>query len=689
MIRLERGPPPPEARFVLGRANDKIQAFFALSVRERHQRPFIDFIGEMNSVRTHLRKVTHGKCAYCETPLDEGPSGALEHYRPKIGASEISGRGSVDHYGWLAAEWDNLLIVCAACNQSKRNLFPVTRTRAPIGTDIEVIDKIEEPLLLDPFKDDPDLYLIFLPNGYVEPIGQRGEVTIRVLGLNREALVSHRRTLCETLLATRQAALTAPQLWQALDAAIKDDAPFSATARALLARPGPAPAAPVMRSYAPVAAPPARPDIVESEADADAFRLGARPIQSLEVRNFKLLRDFRVDLPQSTTGTAPWLMLLGENATGKTTVMQAIALALAGADEANRWTKPASVLTLGQDEGSIILRFWDHPRPVELRFSRDVQAFAGTPRPSAMVLGYGALRYPQTRNRLDPPGASPFARIGPIMQAFASIPNPRAWMSKLPDEPFDAVARVLKSVLPIQDDSIMVRRRGKILFQIGKDSVSLEELSSGYQAIVALTADVIRMLFERWEMLEGATAIVLVDELDAHLHPRWKMRIVRSLREALPATQFITSTHDPLVLRGLHNGEAVVMRRDDRHGAFADADLPSIEGMEVDEILRSRHFGLSSTLDPEVEALFNEYYHLQSLPQTSERRARTEELRQQLAGKGEFGRNRREQLMFEAADLFIAEEDRAASDGTRRQLKTETLARLQRLWSERTGAPKT
>jgi len=303
-----------------------------------------------------------------------------------------------------------------------------------------------------------------------------------------------------------------------------------------------------------------------------------------------------------------------------------------------------------------------------------------------MVLGYGALRYPQARNRPDRQGASRFARIGPIMQPFAGIPNPREWISKLPDQRFDVVARALKSILPVQEDSIMVRRRGRILFQMGRDSVSLEALSAGYQTIVALAADVIRMLFERWELLEGATAIVLVDELDAHLHPRWKMRIVRSLREALPATQFVASTHDPLVLRGLRNGEVAVMRRDEARGAFADADLPAIEGMEVDEILKSRHFGLSSTLDPEVEELFNEYYHLLSLPPTQERRARIEELGDQLAGKGEFGRNRHEQVLLEAADRFIAEEDRAARDGTRRQLKAETLARIQRLWSEQTGA---
>ena len=50
---------------------------------------------------------------------------------------------------------------------------------------------------------------------------------------------------------------------------------------------------------------------------------------------------------------------------------------------------------------------------------------------------------------------------------------------------------------------------------------------------------------------------MLLDEIDTHLHPTWKMQIVRGLRQMMPAMQFITPTHEPLCLRGLEEGEVV------------------------------------------------------------------------------------------------------------------------------------
>jgi len=200
-------------------------------------------------------------------------------------------------------------------------------------------------------------------------------------------------------------------------------------------------------------------------------------------------------------------------------------------------------------------------------------------------------------------------------------------------------------------------------------------MSAGYQTVVAVAADIMRLLMERWQALESATAIVLVDELDAHLHPRWKMRIVRSLRDAFPSVQFIASTHDPLLLRGLRNGEVALLRRDPDAGAVADRDLPPIEGMQVDELLTSRHFGLDSTLDPDTEALFDEYYHLLSLPSDASVKRRIDELRIRLGDKESLGRNQRENAMLAAARAFIAAP--APTGGVERALKTGTVSRLQ------------
>ena len=74
--------------------------------------------------------------------------------------------------------------------------------------------------------------------------------------------------------------------------------------------------------------------------------------------------------------------------------------------------------------------------------------------------------------------------------------------------------------------------------------------------------------------MSHASGIVLLDEIDAHLHPRWKMRIVESLRATFSGMQFIVTTHEPLCLRGIKEQEVVVLRREGDDVRYID-DLPS------------------------------------------------------------------------------------------------------------------
>jgi predicted ATP-binding protein involved in virulence len=88
------------------------------------------------------------------------------------------------------------------------------------------------------------------------------------------------------------------------------------------------------------------------------------------------------------------------------------------------------------------------------------------------------------------------------------------------------------------------------------------------------------------------------------------MRIVRLLRRAFPKVQFIITTHDPLCLRGVYDGEVFVMRRSEETGEVELVEeLPSIRGMRAEQILTSEFFGLGST-DPETDAKMIRYHNL-------------------------------------------------------------------------------
>lgn len=82
-------------------------------------------------------------------------------------------------------------------------------------------------------------------------------------------------------------------------------------------------------------------------------------------------------------------------------------------------------------------------------------------------------------------------------------------------------------------------------------------------------------------VIQETDGIVLIDEIDMHLHPSWQRRIIRSLHETFPKVQFIFTTHSPTVLTGVPKENIKVLN----NGAI---DTPSIntKGRDVNSILR-------------------------------------------------------------------------------------------------------
>jgi len=191
-----------------------------------------------------------------------------------------------------------------------------------------------------------------------------------------------------------------------------------------------------------------------------------------------------------------------------------------------------------------------------------------------------------------------------------------------------------------------------------------------------LACDVMSTVLGLWEHVSLAEGIVLIDELGAHLHPRWRMRIVAALRQLLPRVQFVVTTHDPLCLRGVLDGEVTVIRRNPENRVVAISDLPPVQGMRVDQLLTSEHFGLGSTDDPVVADLWSEYYRLMALRRPNRREsARLSDVRSRLDELDQLGRSERERLLLDSADKFIARR-RAEGDPVPAEERDERSAAL-------------
>ncbi|WP_455270905.1 hypothetical protein [Rhizobium herbae] len=201
-----------------------------------------------DEVKRRLEELFHGKCAYCESYYAGQAPVDVEHYRPK---GSIDGVDDHDGYWWLGMEWTNLLPSCIDCNRrrkqktpskvgdvavlhkemltGKKDCFPVAGGRATIEASSL---STEQPLLLDPTRDNPDEHLhywiedgqgtgLILPKAsagqgweLADPeedpdlvaaqaaalgLSVRGAVSIQVYGLNRLRMVQERTQLLHRL----------------------------------------------------------------------------------------------------------------------------------------------------------------------------------------------------------------------------------------------------------------------------------------------------------------------------------------------------------------------------------------------------------------------------------------------------------------------------------------------------------
>jgi predicted ATP-binding protein involved in virulence len=109
-------------------------------------------------------------------------------------------------------------------------------------------------------------------------------------------------------------------------------------------------------------------------------------------------------------------------------------------------------------------------------------------------------------------------------------------------------------------------------------SLDLTQMSDGERSLLAMLIDLCRRLVlanpELEDPLEGA-GVVLIDEIELHLHPQWQREIVEKLRRTFPRIQFVLTTHSPFLIQSLRDGELIRLDRED--GDFAEYSDRSIE----------------------------------------------------------------------------------------------------------------
>ncbi|KAA9338782.1 AAA family ATPase [Adhaeribacter soli] len=369
-------------------------------------------------------------------------------------------------------------------------------------------------------------------------------------------------------------------------------------------------------------------------------------LKEIYLKNFKCHERLFLDFsnpPELKQRIRKTTFLLGENGTGKSALLKAIALVTGGSNalsdifgDIEEWIQNgkdyceiAAVLTTAEGELrniSLRLERGSHLTDVVNKNRSTLElidnAIKNADR-NYFVIAYGASR------RLNKSGDNYFPNHSQRSNSFRStnirsLFNPDAllvslsnWAMELDYSQGTVGLQLIKDAL----DNFLLenvkfkaidKEKGKIIFSTPDGDVPLEQLSDGYQNVAAWIGDLMYNLtrtFKDYKEPLKARGLLLIDEIDLHLHPKWQRQLHAFLKDKLPNFQIIATTHSPLTAQQAEENELYALKRED-----GKVDLIAFKGnpskMLIHQLLMSPVFGLQtdeSLIIQEAKAGVREY----------------------------------------------------------------------------------
>jgi predicted ATP-binding protein involved in virulence len=312
-------------------------------------------------------------------------------------------------------------------------------------------------------------------------------------------------------------------------------------------------------------------------------------LKSISIKTFQSIKKTEIiDIPVDNQ----WIFMTGENGKGKTNLLQAISLGLMGYEN--------HTFAFSKKKGTDI--------SVEIYKEHTIEKIKlamGT-KPQTGIVAYGSSRqdiapYDNDEEALNSPTYSLFRTRGYLKNIEIELAK---WYLKRDleiefKEKYENVVAVLKQLLPnISEITIDVKDKVKYTEQDEKGKtytpVYFAQLASGFKSIISIVGDMIIRFFEQTKTnnpteFEG---IVIIDELDLHLHPNLQMQLPTLLSNIFPHIQFIVSTHSPIPLLGaVRNSVFINVTRNTKEGTIiTNLDHLDIFNLTPNTILSSPLF---------------------------------------------------------------------------------------------------
>jgi hypothetical protein len=354
---------------------------------------------------------------------------------------------------------------------------------------------------------------------------------------------------------------------------------------------------------------------------------GVRRIQLTNIGPFsKLSLDLQPD----------WNVILGDNGVGKSSILKALAACFCGTDVEPYGSR---LVRRGEPSGSIVLETARNTYRMEIKIkSNGGAAVTVVPTRPLEVEGFLALGFPALRavSWDRPKGATSEGRkraaVEDLLPIVKGDPDPRLdrlkqWLVNLDsrinyersNKGDDRYERLLARFFQIFDDVTpgMAIRFGhvnqdtrEVTVVTDDGEIPIELISQGSVSLMGWIGILLQRLYEIYGDDEDPTqryALVLIDEIDAHMHPEWQQTVVMDMTRIFPNVQFIATTHSPLVVGGMQGRQVTRFVRDqDGHAVSLEVKDDMLVG-RADQILTSRLFGMKTTLDQQTQGSMETY----------------------------------------------------------------------------------
>jgi len=345
-------------------------------------------------------------------------------------------------------------------------------------------------------------------------------------------------------------------------------------------------------------------------------------IKKIFLKNIRCFKE--IEISYDLSGDAPpWTVIVGDNAAGKTTLLRSIAIGLCDESSAAGLLKESDsgYVRYGEKEGKIIIDLSEKNENYRIEISiqhintkygyfervRQKTTPSEFPWDNLFVAGYGAGR--GTSGTGDIAGYSVINAVYNMFNYTEGLQNPELTILRLkkPDSQKE-VREILEKLLTV--NSIKWEKSGiTVDGQWGK-KMPLRDLADGYKSTFLWVTDFLGWAYsfdQKIETISKFKGIVIIDELEQHLHATWQRVLISRLKEHFPKIQFIVSTHSPLIAASIgnldsRNDKLFICEPSDEDSTLVQvSEHETMQSYRFEQVLASRAFKYLIEENPALE----------------------------------------------------------------------------------------